>query len=305
MNPSLLRTLNDAAAQLDKLLTDLNVYSRADTSLRALARKVEQAALQAPEIAIACVLLAQVGGRYAIRHCIDTAVLASLAARSAGFAPADVVTVTAAALTMNVGMLREIDGLHARASLLDDAERCRIRRHPVAGAELLRCAGVDDQDWIDCVLQHHEAFDGSGYPHGLQSEEIAASAALVGMADRYCACIGARNYRRSLLAPEALERMAQDNGGHPELVAAFRRLLGAYPPGTLVRLDDGSAGVVIRQTGQGADADADVHVHLLRAADGHAIDTVRRQAHIALALHEQEARLRFSMKSVWGELAAL
>ena len=299
MNTPILRTLNEAAADLDKLLTDLNVYSRAETSLRDLAVKVEQAAQRAPDIALATILLAQVGGRYAIRHCIDTAVLASLAARTFGLDEDSVVTVTAAALTMNVGMLREIDGLHARATVLDDAERARIRRHPVDGAELLRCAGVDDKDWIECVLQHHEAADGSGYPHGLRSDDIAASAALVGMADRYCACIGARNYRRSLLAPQALARLAEENAGHPELVRAFTSLLGAYPPGALVRLTDGCAAVVIGRDGPGLDVQA------LRDAEGLTINALRRQADIVGALHEEEARLRFSMKSVWGELAAL
>lgn len=299
VHASVLRELNEAAVELDQLLTDLSVYSRADTSLRALAVKVEQAALRAPDIALASILLAQVGGRYAIRHCIDTAVLASLAARTLGMPEDGVITVTAAALTMNVGMLREIDGLHARASLLGDAERARIRRHPVDGAELLRCAGVDDMDWIACVLQHHEAADGSGYPHGLTSSDIAVSAALVGMADRYCAAIGARNYRCSLLAPEALQRLASENAGQPDLVRAFASLLGDYPPGTLVRLDDGSAGVVIGRDGAGLDVQA------LRDADGMAMNVVRRQANIVSALPEEQARLRFSMKSVWGDLAAL
>ena len=299
MAAPVLHTLNEAAVELDRLLTDLNVYSRADTSLRAIAVKVASCAQQAPDIALACVLLAQVGGRYAIRHCVDTAVLASLAGGAIGCGDDEATTITAAALTMNVGMLREIDGLHARATLLDDAERARIRRHPVDGAELLRCAGVDDKDWIACVLQHHEAPDGSGYPHGLAAPDIAAGALIVGMADRYCAAIGARNYRRSLLAPDALRRLAADNAGHPGLVAAFTGLLGEYPPGTLVRLDDGAVGVVRHRAAGG------VSVHLLRDGAGQHLDQVREHAAIAAALHEDDARLRFSMQSVWGQQAAL
>lgn len=295
-----LRSLNDAAGALDAPLATLNGYSRADDALRAIAADVAGAAARAPAIAIACVLLNQVGGRYAIRHSIDSAVLTALVARALGQAEASVLTATAAALTMNVGMLAEIDVFHARATALGSAERERLRCHPQAGATLLRGAGVDDDDWLDGVLQHHETADGSGYPAGLRADAIAANAQLVGMADRYCACIGARNYRRSMLAPAALQLLAADHGARPALVHAFTRVLGAYPPGTLVRLHDGASGVVVD-----ADADARLRVQVLRAADGSAVNAQRDGAVIDAALHEDDARLRFSMTSVWGELAAL
>ncbi|MDB5960759.1 MAG: hypothetical protein JWP59_2053 [Massilia sp.] len=290
-----LRRLNAASSRLDALLTSLSVYSRADSSLRAIAAGVAAAAAHAPDVAIAAIVLNQVGGRYAIRHCVDSAALATLVARRLGHDEASIATTAAAALTMNVGMLREIDSLHARASVLSAAERERIRRHPVDGAELLRCAGIDDQDWIDCVLQHHEAADGSGYPHGLVTEQIAAGAALVGMADRYCACIGARNYRRSMLPPAALDRLVEENAGHPELVRGFVAVLGAYPPGTLVRFDDDALGVVATPA----------TVRVLRSAASDDGDQWRPHTAIRAALHEADARLRFSMTSVWGELAAL
>ena len=294
-----LRRLNAASSELDALLTGLNVYSRADTSLRTIAAGVIEAATDAPDIALAAILLNQIGGRYAIRHCIDSAALACLVARRIGRGEAEVVTITAAALTMNVGMLRDIDGFHTRATLLSDAEREKIRRHPVDGAELLRCAGVDDKAWIACVLQHHESPDGSGYPHGLARPDIAADALLVGMADRYCACIGARNYRRSMLAPDALQVLVRDNAGHPELVNGFVAVLGSMPPGTLVRLEDDSAGVVMAVRGVGP------LVRVLRHADGSAADAMLTAPPIRCALHESDARLRFSMKAVWGEMAGL
>ena len=296
---SVLRRLNAASTSLDALLTALNVYSRADTSLRAIASAVIEAATSAPDIALAAIVLNQVGGRYAIRHCIDSAVLACLVARHVGRSDAEVLTIAAAALTMNVGMLRDSDAYQARATLLDAAERDKIRRHPVDGAELLRCAGVDDKDWIACVLQHHEAPDGSGYPHGLARPDIADDALLVGMADRYCACIGARNYRRSMLAPDALAVLIKDNADHPQLVRAFVDVLGAMPPGTLVRLADGGVGVVSARQPDGP------LVRVLRGADGSGHEQTLTAPAIDCALHEADARLRFSMTAVWGAQAAL
>jgi HD-GYP domain-containing protein (c-di-GMP phosphodiesterase class II) len=213
------------------------------------------------------------------------------------------VTVAATALTMNVGMMRQIETFQTRTSALNDEERAMVRRHPAEGTDLLRSAGVSDEEWLTCVQQHHENHDGSGYPDGRQRDEIAFVAKLVGMADRYCACVSARNYRRSMLPPLALAKLCSDPGNAPELVRHFSRQLGEYPPGTLVRLANGETGVVSGRDGKM------VVVNALRDAGGAALTVVRRtdrpEHAIAAALHEDEARLRFSMKSVWGELAAL
>jgi HD-GYP domain-containing protein (c-di-GMP phosphodiesterase class II) len=301
--PSILRSLNQANSELDALLAGMGAYSDAAPGLNRIARDVAQAAVRAPDVAIACVLLNQVAGRYAARHCVDSAIVACVVADALGHPPADVVTAAAAALTMNVGMMRQIESFQTRTTALSEDERAIVRRHPVESVELLRSAGVSDQQWLDCVLQHHENHDGSGYPDGRRHDEIAFLAKLVGMADRYCACVSARNYRRSMLPPPALAKLCADPCNDPELARHFRERLGDYPPGTLVRLADGTTGVVSGRDG------ATVLVHALRDAGVAEISVVRRADHaehgIDAALHEDEARLRFSMKSVWGELAAL
>ena len=301
--PSVLRSLNLANRQLDQLLSGLGPYSDADPGLRQIADDVAKAAVRAPEVAVACVLLNQVAGRYAVRHCVDTAVVACALADAMGKPAAELHTIAAAALTMNVGMMREIESFQATSAALSDAERALVRRHPGESAELLRSAGVSDQEWLECVLQHHENGDGSGYPEGRRHDQIALIARLVGMADRYCACVSARNYRRSLLPPLALETLCGDAGNDPELARLFREQLGPFPPGTLVRLANGETGVVA-----GWDGPA-LMVHALRTSQGEPISALRRtdrpDHEIETALHEDEARLRFSMKSVWGEVAAL
>jgi HD-GYP domain-containing protein (c-di-GMP phosphodiesterase class II) len=301
--PSVLHSLNLANSQLERLLSGLGAYSDAVPGLRQIANEVAEATARDPEVAVACVLLNQVAGRYAVRHCVDTAIVACVVARAMGQSQLELQTVAAAALTMNVGMMRQIESFQAKSSALSEDERAIVRRHPSESAELLRCAGVSDEEWLVCVLQHHESGDGSGYPDGRRQGEIALIAKLVGMADRYCACVSARNYRRSMLPPLALEKLCADPGNDPEVCRVFREQLGPYPPGTLVRLANGETGVVTGRDG------AATLVHALRGADGKALSALRhtdRPGHaIEAALHEDDARLRFSMKSVWGELAAL
>ena len=301
--PSVLHSLNLASSQLDQLLASLGAYSDADRALRQIAHDVAAAAGRAPDIAIACILLNQIAGRYAVRHCVDTAILACVLAQGMGKPPLEVLTIAAVALTMNVGMMRQIENFQNKTSALSADERALVLRHPGESAALLASAGVSDEEWLACVLQHHETDDGSGYPDGRREGEIAANAKLVGLADRYCACVSARNYRRSMLPPLALARLSADAGNDPALIGLFVEQVGAFPPGTLVRLANGETGVVAERDG------AALLVHVLRGADGKPLAAVRRtdrpEHAIDAALHEDDARLRFSMKSVWGELAVL
>jgi HD-GYP domain-containing protein (c-di-GMP phosphodiesterase class II) len=300
---SVLHCLNLASSQLDDLLSGLSAYSEADLSLRLIAREVAEATGRAPDVAIACILLNQIAGTYAVRHCVDTAILACVLARAMGKPPLEVLTVAAAALTMNVGMMRQIESFQGKTTLTGD-ERALVRQHPSESAGLLRGAGVSDEEWLAYVLQHHETDDGSGYPEGRRQGEIAFNAKLIGLADRYCACVSARNYRRSLLPPLALNTLSADAAIDSALTGLFTEHLGSFPPGTLVRLANSEIGVVVARADGGA-----LLVHALRGADGKPMSVVRRTDQpgfaIDIALHEDDARLRFSMKSVWGELAAL
>ncbi|MDL2353635.1 MAG: HD domain-containing phosphohydrolase [Pseudomonadota bacterium] len=300
---SVLHSLNRVSSELDALLAGLRPYSESDGALRRVAQTLAEAVARAPDVAIACILLNQIGGRYSVRHCVDTAILACVLARAMGEAPAAVLTVAAAALTMNVGMMRQIETLQNKATLSGD-ERALVHRHPSESAQLLRSAGVGDEEWLSYVLQHHENDDGSGYPDGRREGDIAFNAKLIRMADRYCACVSARNYRRSMLPPLALGTLDADAGNDPVLTKLFAQQLGPFPPGTLVRLANGDIGAVA-----GRSADRVLLVHALRGADGAKLSQLRRidQADFAIetALHEDEAQLRFSMTAVWGAVAAL
>ncbi len=299
--PSVLRSLNLVTAQLDQLLSGLSAYSDADRALRQVAHEVMAACALSPDVAIASVLLNQIAGRYAVRHCVDTAVIACVVARGMGKPAVEVLTIAAAALTMNVGLMRQIEAFQNRSSALTPDERAMVRRHPAESAELLRSAGVTDEDWLACVMHHHENDDGSGYPQGRLKGETAANARLIGLADRYCACVSARNYRRSMPPPAALETLHGDGAHGSELTWQFREQLGAYPPGTIVRLANQDIAVVAGR--------APPLVHSLRDANGAPMSLVRStnvpEFQIAAALHEDDAQVRFSMKTIWGTLALL
>ena len=295
---SVLRSLNLLAHRLERALLSLGDGGTADTELRSIAGGIIEAVHQSPDVALASIYLNQIAGPYAVRHCVEAAIICALVA------PA--MATVAAALTMNAGMVRLVETFQLRDCALSGEERRALLRHPAESAELLRRAGINDEEWIACVLAHHERDDGSGYPEGRRGEEIADAARLVGMADRYCALVSARNYRRSMLPPYALRKLRAD-ANHQRLMAAFEQEVGQYPPGTLVRLSNGETGVVsYRRGGDGA-----IQVHTLRDTLGVPFAPIEqrstREPHFAIAeaLHEDSAGLRFSMRQIWGDAAAV
>lgn len=310
--PSVLHELNAANRRLEKLLADLRSERNAESELRAIAREVIRAVQINPDIALACIFLNQINGTYAVRHCLETAIVAIIVAGGMGKTDGEMLTITAAALTMNVGMLRYQNTFHSASSLTSE-EMSMVRRHPLESVDLLRDAGVSDEDWIACVLQHHENDDGSGYPVGCSGIEIQQNARLISMADRYCAQVSARNYRCSVLPDRAMANILDDQGkfGDQGLCAQFAARLGKFPPGTLVRLASEEIGVVTQHDDQG-----DVQVQCLRDAGGKPlrdasgiIQVLRRSSEpdcaIKEALTEDQAEVRFSMKQIWGEQASL
>jgi HD-GYP domain-containing protein (c-di-GMP phosphodiesterase class II) len=304
---SVLHLLNVCNRRLEHLLENLRNERDAEGALRAIAADVVHAVEQQTDIALAAILLNQIAGSYAVRHCIETAVVVVVMARRLGKPAADTVTLTAAALTMNVGMLRHQDTFQNKHTPLSSEEMAIVRRHPEDSANLLQCAGVQDDDWISCVLLHHENDEGSGYPAGIASPEVTLNAKLLSLADRYCAQVSARNYRRSVLPDLALRKLAEDrdNPVDLELFTLFQNELGDYPPGCLVRLVNGAIGVV---SSRGPNCTA--HVYRLRDAAGNLLaqdvsrDTGTDGQSISAALTEDDADTRFNMQQVWGMQAA-
>lgn len=306
--PSVLHQLNVSNRRLERLLQNLRNEHDAESELRDIAREVVRAVDLNPDIALACIFLCQIAGSYAVRHCIETAVVMVVMSRSLGKTEADLLTVTAAALTMNVGMLRHHESFQNKHSLSKE-EMAIVRRHPADSVDLLKCAGIEDEEWISCVLLHHENDEGSGYPAGVASPQVTFNAKLLSLADRYCAQVSARNYRRSVLPDRALRNLMGDQGSpvDPALALHFQRELGDFPPGCLVRLATGEIGVVSHRLA-GGDA---LHVHCLRDAAGTALPPAEQHRAagerpvIAEALSEDQAAIRFSMKQIWGPQASL
>jgi len=305
--PSVLRLINEANKRLEHVLLNLQNEENAEAKILEIAKVVDFAVRQNSDIALACILLNQIYGMYAVRHCTDTAIVSILVARTMQKSADEIMPIVAAALTMNVGMLTYHDKLQKKEGALTEEEIAVLRQHPKAGVEALQQAGITNQDWLSNVLHHHENEDGSGYPNRLSGQEIPQNSKIIALADRYCARVSARSYKKSLFPNAALRDIFIDQGKSvdPLLAAFFIKELGLYPPGTFVRLQSGEIGVV---TQKGAAPTTPVVHAIIGPGGGLLANPSRRDTGNSLyaieeVLHEKKLTMRFEMHQLWGEEA--
>jgi hypothetical protein len=130
------------------------------------------------------------------------------------------------------GLIHDIGKLLVPAEILNKTTRLTpeefeiVKQHPDLGYELARPLAGWLGDGVYAVSQHHEKWDGSGYPRGLRSTEIALSARIVAVADVFDVMTSARSYKKARPASEARIELARCAGSHfdPAVVRAFLAL---------------------------------------------------------------------------------
>jgi HD-GYP domain-containing protein (c-di-GMP phosphodiesterase class II) len=119
--------------------------------------------------------------------------------------------------------------------------------HTLHGFEILRGNKTLHVTAAHVAYQHHERYDGKGYPRQLTGEDIHLFGAIVGTANYYDNLVSNQDQNKRMFPYQALEIIMAESGRalHPEVVKAFCKNIAPYPVGTAVRLNNGDVGVVI------------------------------------------------------------
>jgi len=129
------------------------------------------------------------------------------------------------ALLHDIGKIGVPDAILRKPSKLTEEEWVRMREHPMHGQQILR--GIEFlQGAARVVAQHHEKWDGSGYPLGLREEEVDVCARIFSVADAFDAITSDRVYRRGKTYEAAAEELDEWAGRQfdPKVVEAFHRV---------------------------------------------------------------------------------
>jgi putative two-component system response regulator len=145
--------------------------------------------------------------------------------RELGLDKAQMTALEFGSLLHDIGKIGVPDAILRKPAKLDEEEWARMREHPLHGQQILR-----EIEFLEgasrVVAQHHERWDGSGYPFGLRGEEIDLNARIFSVADAFDAMISDRVYRRGRSYEAAAEELDNWSGRQfdPQVVAAFHRV---------------------------------------------------------------------------------
>lgn len=177
-------------------------------------------------------------------HCINVCIYSLLAGVELGFEREKLLGMGVGALLHDIGLLLLERELHPRE---DEFSRRDIMEHSWRGYELLKRDSRMRLESLYVILQHHERFDGSGYPQGLKGGDIPDICRVVAIADCYDALTTNRTYRPRIMPSEAVQfiRNSAADGFDQVMAAALFSRLCLYPVGLHVALNNGKSGYVV------------------------------------------------------------
>ncbi len=183
---------------------------------------------------------------YLFHHSVNVAILAGILGLSKGYNRQQMEELGVGALLFDIGMTQIPIEVWNKKDVLSDAERAFVQTHTEKGFDLLRNRFDISLLSAHCAFQHHERYDGQGYPRQLKASEIHEYAQIVAIADVFDALTSTRQYRNRYKPNDAIEFLfASGNARFDlEIVRLFCKNICIYPVSTTVMLSSGQIGVV-------------------------------------------------------------
>lgn len=189
---------------------------------------------------------------YSYHHAFRCAIWGTVFGRHLGLSKQALDNLAFGLTLMDVGKAKLPEGLLNKAGLLLPAERVELRKHVDYSLEILSAIPGVPSQVLQMVAEHHERYDGSGYPHQLSGKAISPLGKIAGLVDTYDAMTSERPYARALTSVEAVSRLYElrNTEFQSQLVEEFIQAIGVYPTGTLVHMSNQEVAVVIAQNAE-------------------------------------------------------
>ncbi|MEE9911336.1 MAG: HD-GYP domain-containing protein [Deltaproteobacteria bacterium] len=180
-------------------------------------------------------------------HSLNVSVLSIMLGKKIKLTASEMHELGVAALFHDIGKNQIEKKVLKKKPPLTRAEQAVIHLHPQYGVDILSKSGIRDTAVLRAVLEHHEYWNGTGYPAGLKGEQIGKFARIIRMVDFYDNLCNNPDAQARMTPYEALSHMYTKlrNLIDIDLFSIFIRSMGIYPPGTVVQLSNGETGIVI------------------------------------------------------------
>jgi HD-GYP domain-containing protein (c-di-GMP phosphodiesterase class II) len=233
---------------MDEIAQLAGNFNHMASSIETLVRRLKQALRQNQELFLETIrtLAAAIDAKdpYTRGHSERVSSYSMAIARHLGLSQEEVFRVRIASILHDVGKLGIRDGILNKPGGLTDEEFAVMRQHPGIGAEIMSPIRML-KDIIPGIRNHHETWDGQGYPDRLAGEQIPMVARIIGVADTFDAMTTTRPYQQAMELDYVLQKMQSMSGSRfdPKVVEALLAAVSAgdvTPPSRVAEPDQAS-----------------------------------------------------------------
>jgi len=185
---------------------------------------------------------------YTAIHSVNVCILSLTYGRTLGLSEAELNTLGLGALLLDIGKSKVPAHILQKTDTLSASEYSLMKAHAYLGYETLQGDKKIPKEALDIILNHHERLNGKGYPNGLRGAQISKLTRIVSIADIFDAMTSDRCYKDALQAQHALNEIYNMSPHEldQDLVESFIQCIGIYPVGSIVTLNTGHTGVVVK-----------------------------------------------------------
>jgi putative nucleotidyltransferase with HDIG domain len=191
-------------------------------------------------------LLSEKAGEKTSLHSINVTVISLLLGKSMQLSKPQMLELGIGALLHDIGKIELPDRLRWQDEQYSAGERQLYQNHVLHGVNLARKMELSPSAML-LIAQHHEHIDGTGYPSAIHGEKMSPLSSIVALANRYDNLCNPGNPALAITPHEALSQVFTQNKTqfHAPTMTAFIRMMGVYPPGSVVQLTDERYALVV------------------------------------------------------------
>lgn len=185
---------------------------------------------------------------YTYFHSVNVAALSTLIGAYDNMNEEELVILAEAAILHDIGKkFLDIDVLNLPRALTEQEQQI-VKTHPRMGYNFLQKNFDFNPLVAKSVLEHHERYDGKGYPDGKAKQDLTKYARIISVADVYDAMTSKRPYRKAIAPSDTMEFLMSESGAafDPQIIELFVRKTAVYPVGCEIELSNGKHAVVIK-----------------------------------------------------------
>ncbi len=171
---------------------------------------------------------------------INTAILSIIIGEHIGLPRHRLLQVVTGALLHDVGMLKIPLSIVTKDGKLDDSEQQVMKSHTFYGYKQIVNEFLYADEVGKAAVQHHERWDGEGYPGRLSGQNIDIGARIISVADAFEAMVSPKSWRDSMVGYRAMKNLLSDNARRfdPDIIKAMIQSMGIYPVGSIVLMNN-------------------------------------------------------------------